>query len=133
MVDSVAVEASGKAILDRLAVSRANEAVLDQDDVKNSPDRYNNITVGDIDVARYTPDEIVLDLKHSGKGFLVIANTWSPYWKAEIDGRPVQLVRTNYAQFGMTIGDGERRVRLHYDPPYSPARLLGRLRSEPAN
>jgi uncharacterized protein DUF6044 len=127
MVDSVAVEASGKAILDRLAVSRTNEAVLDQDEVNSPPGGYNKIAAGEIDVVRYTPDEIVLDLKHSGTGFLVIANTWSPYWKAEIDGRPAPLVRTNYAQFGMTIGDGDRRVRLFYDPPYAMFRLLGGL------
>ncbi|MEH2483554.1 hypothetical protein V1282_006911 [Nitrobacteraceae bacterium AZCC 2146] len=133
MVESVAVESSGKAVLDRLARSRSNEAVLEQADVKTATDGYGEVAAGDVDIVRYTPDEIVLDLKHSGKGFLVIANTWSPYWNAEVDGRTAPLLRTNYAQYGLAIGDGDRRVRLYYDPPYAPARLFARSRPEPSH
>jgi hypothetical protein len=67
----------------------------------------------------------VLDLEHQGAGFLVIANTWSPYWKAEIDEQPAPLIRTNNAQYGLVVGAAGRRVRLFYSPPYSFLRLLG--------
>jgi hypothetical protein len=124
LVQSVAIEPTGKAVLDRLSGSTANEAVLEAADQQGPPSETDSLAAGHVDIVRYAPDEIVLDLDHRGAGFLVIANTWSPYWRAEIDGLPARLVRSNYAQYGLKIGAADRRVRLFYDPPYSFLRLL---------
>ena len=78
-------------------------------------------------MARQEPDVIELDLDHTGASFLVIANTWSPYWRATVDGQPRKLVRTNHAQQGLRIADGDRRVSLRYEPPDAPAAIFGRL------
>jgi hypothetical protein len=125
LVESVAVEPSGKAVLDRLSGSTANEAVIEATNQKDLFNETDNLASGNVSIVRYAPDEIVLDLEHRGTGFLVIANTWSPYWRAEIDGRAAQLIRSNYAQYGLKIGAADRRVRLVYDPPYSFSRLFG--------
>jgi hypothetical protein len=125
LVDSVAVESSANAVLDRVAQGNPNEATIESADAHLLGEQTQFVG-GDVSVIRYTPDEIILDIDHSGAGFLVIANTWSPYWRADIDGQLSPLIRTNHAQFGLFIPRGARRVTLDYAPPYSWARLTGR-------
>jgi hypothetical protein len=125
LVDSVAVESNAKAVLDRVAQGNPNQAAIESADA-HSLGEQTQFVGGNVSIVQYTPDEIVLDVDHSGSGFLVIANTWSPYWRAEIDGKSTPLIRTNHAQFGLLVGSGERRVRLYYAPPYSWAWLTGR-------
>jgi hypothetical protein len=123
-VDHVSIEPTGNAVLDHLAKVNFNEAVVERADSATLGENR-NFANGIVSIARYTPDEIVLDLEHRGSSFLIIANTWSPYWKAEIDGKATALIRANHAQFGLPIGENGHRVRLYYDPPYSLTRLLG--------
>jgi hypothetical protein len=122
-VDAVSIEPDGKAVLDYLAGGSANEAVIELADAPPLGEnrRFAN---GTVSIARYTPDEIVLDVEHRGPAFLVVANTWSPYWRAEEDGKPVKLIRTNHAQLGLVVGDNVRQVRLRYAPPYFWDRLF---------
>jgi hypothetical protein len=127
-VDAVSIEPDGKAVLDHLAGGTANEAVIELTDAPRIAENR-HFTTGTVSIARYTPDEIVLDVDHHGPGFLVVANTWSPYWRAEEDGKPIELIRTNHAQFGLIVGDNVRRVRLRYDPPYSWDRLFRRAKT----
>jgi hypothetical protein len=126
MVESVAVEPTDSAVLDRVAKMSANEAVINAADAGALGDSR-AFAPGEVTIARYTPDEIVLDLEHQGASFLVIGNTWSPYWKAEIDQQPALLIRTNNAQYGLVIGAAGHRVRLYYNPPYAMFRPLGGL------
>lgn len=126
MVESVAVESTDRAVLDRVAGMNADEAAINAADAGALGGRR-KFAPGKVSIVRYTPDEIMLDLDHREAGFLVIGNTWSPYWKAEIDGRPSPLIRTNNAQYGIAIGEADHQVRLFYKPPYSLVRLLGGL------
>jgi hypothetical protein len=127
LVESVAIEPDAKAVLDRVARGNPDEAAIETADASALAGRT-QFSGGTVSIARYSPDEIVLDVDHAGPSFLIIANTWSPYWRAEVDGKSTPLIRTNYAQFGLAIADGARRVRLHYEPPYSMTRLTGRDR-----
>jgi hypothetical protein len=128
LVESVAIEHDGKAVLDRVQHADPTEATIESRDA-SALDNRSRFANGSISIVRYTPDEIVLDVDHSEVSFLVVANTWSPYWIAEIDGRLAPLIRTNHAQFGLVVRDGERRVRLTYAPPYSLKWLWRRNRT----
>ncbi len=55
---------------------------------------------------------LALDVEAPEGGFLVIARTWYPQWKARVDGVPVAVVRTNGAVLGIEIPAGARRVEL---------------------
>jgi hypothetical protein len=129
LVEQVVTEPSGPAVLDRLSTAGIGQlskfAVVEAAD---APDLSTLAPAGRVRVVRQEPDEIELDLEHTGASFLVIANTWSPYWRATVDGQPRKLVRTNHAQQGLRIAAGDRRVSLRYEPPYAPAAILGRLR-----
>jgi hypothetical protein len=116
LVQSVAVEPNATAVLDRVAQGNPNEAVIEAGDAHLLGEQTQFLG-GSVSIVQYTPDEIVLDVDHSKSGFLVIANTWSPYWRAEVDGKAMPLIRTNHAQFGLFLESSA--------PPYSWARLRG--------
>lgn len=127
LVSSVVPEATDVAVLDRLGKPGYDEAVINAADA-GALEGVLKFAPGTVSLLRYTSDEIVLELEHRGRGFLVVANTWSPYWNVEIDGAPGKLIRTNNAQYGLPIGENARKVRLYYNPSYSILRLGGLLR-----
>jgi hypothetical protein len=130
LVSSVVTEPTDVAVLDRLSKPGVDEAVINVADAGPLGGNLKFVS-GTVSIVRYTSDEILLDVDHRGAGFLVIGNTWSPYWSVEIDGNPAKLIRANNAQYGLPIGESARRIRLYYNPPYSFVRLLGRLRATP--
>jgi hypothetical protein len=132
LVGQVITEASGPAVLDRLSTAGIGQllklAVVEAADAPDLRDLSMPALAGGVRVVRQEPDAIELDLDHTGASFLVIANTWSPYWRATVDGQPRKLIRTNHAEQGLRIVAGDRRVSLRYEPPYAPAAIFGRLK-----
>ena len=59
----------------------------------------------------------VLDVRAEGPGLLVIAEGWSPGWRAEVDGRAAPLLRVNHAQLGVVLERGLHRVLLRHSSP----------------
>lgn len=124
-------EPNGERVLDRLSSMPAqglrDEAVIEMsppDDVEAPAGQW---PPGRVDVIRYTPDEITLRVRNPGRGFLVVANTWNPFWRAEVDGLPRKLLRVNHAQCGLVLRGGEKEVRLFYAPPYALRRVMAGL------
>jgi hypothetical protein len=126
-VEEVAVEPDGKAVLDRLAsfdaVMHSRCAVMQEADAESLTPRQ-RFAAGTVRLTSYSCDTIELEIATSGEGFLVIANTWDPSWRAEVDGQPRPLLRVNHAQFGILIHAGDDRIRLIYAPPYAPLSVL---------
>jgi hypothetical protein len=133
LVSRIEVLDSGRAVLDRLAGMKVDElgttALVERADAGDVSGRA-RLTGGEVTVACYTPDEIVLRTRSQGESYLVIGNTWNPAWQATIDEQPARLVRTNQAQFGLNTPAGEHLVRLRYVPWYAgPLALTSRLSS----
>lgn len=130
LISKVLVEPNGPAVLDRLSTAGiellSNTAVIEARDAFNLGGLH-EFAEGTLRLVREAPGSIVLELDQGGPGYLLIANTWNPYWRAEVDGKPRTLVRTNHTQFGLQIAAGERRVILRYVPPYAPIALLERV------
>jgi hypothetical protein len=57
-----------------------------------------------------------IDLVVSRPGFLVLAYTYYPGWRARVDDQPVEILRANYAFMALPLGPGEHRVILRYQP-----------------
>jgi len=124
LVEAVAVEANGTEVLARLEASDGRRtAVLRRDDARVLEGR-SSFMPGIVTLVAYHPDWIVLDVQTVGPGFLLIANTYNPNWRADVDGRSRTLLRANHAQFGLPIYPGDKRVTLQYAPPYSPRMIL---------
>lgn len=57
-----------------------------------------------------------IDLVMSQPGYLVLAYTHYPGWRATVDGQSTELLRANYAFMALPLDAGEHRVVLNYRP-----------------
>ncbi|MFL5780296.1 MAG: hypothetical protein ACJ760_03195 [Thermoleophilaceae bacterium] len=66
-------------------------------------------------VSSQSPDEISVRVPAGPTGWLVLADAYSPHWKAEVDGRPARLRPTNFAAMGLGLPAGAHDVTFHLD------------------
>jgi hypothetical protein len=70
-------------------------------------------------VRDYSADKIQLEVVTPAAGILVITNSFSPFWRATIDGTPAAVFPVDYAFQGIVVPAGAHGVELRYRPPYS--------------
>ena len=63
-----------------------------------------------------TPNRVTIRAVLDAPGYLVLADTWYPGWRATVDGRPAELLRANYAFRAVYLGAGEHTVEMVYRP-----------------
>jgi hypothetical protein len=61
-------------------------------------------------VEQISPDHVRVRVPPGTAGWLVLANAYSPDWKAEVDGREVELRPTNFAAMGVPVSASARTV-----------------------
>jgi uncharacterized membrane protein YfhO len=49
-------------------------------------------------------------------GYLVLADTWYPGWRATVDGAPTEVLRANHAFRAVRLEAGEHVVDMVYRP-----------------
>ena len=64
----------------------------------------------------YSPNRIVLSLSGENGGFLVLADSYFPGWKAMVGGKQQKVYRANYAFRGVPVERGQTRVVFEYLP-----------------
>jgi len=79
---------------------------------------------GAVEIIRHERDEIVLRLKTERPRVLVAANNFSPFWKADLNGRPLTVFPVYNTFQGVLVPEGLHTLRLRYLPPYSPKTYL---------
>jgi hypothetical protein len=57
-----------------------------------------------------------IDLVASQPGYLVLAYTYYPGWRATVDGQSAQILRANYAFMALPVESGAHHVVLTYRP-----------------
>ena len=70
-----------------------------------------------VDVVRWEPAAVELTTSGREAALVVISAPFDPGWRARVDGKPVRLLRTNYALMGLAVEAGEHRIAIRYDPP----------------
>lgn len=65
---------------------------------------------------RYDPDLLELDVETTARGVLVLAEPYYPGWKAWLDARPTDILRTNRMMRGIAVEPGKHHVVLRYKP-----------------
>jgi hypothetical protein len=68
-------------------------------------------------IVRETQTEIVVEAAAAVDGFLLLADTFYPGWRAEVDGKPVALYRANLSVRAIPLPRGPHEVRFIYEPP----------------
>jgi hypothetical protein len=69
-----------------------------------------------VQVERYEPAEIELDVRAHGTALLVASETEYPGWKAWVDGKETPIHRVDLALRGVVVPDGAHRVRMEFRP-----------------
>lgn len=65
-------------------------------------------------------DRAAVDIETATGGLLVVANSYMPFWKAEVDGSPAPVIPVYHAFQGVVVPPGGKVVRLRYCPTYLP-------------
>jgi Bacterial membrane protein YfhO len=68
-------------------------------------------------VTREDSRELVIDADAPEDGFLLLADTYYPGWRVQVDGTPTPLYRANISVRGIPIAKGRHEVRFTYDAP----------------
>lgn len=72
---------------------------------------------GPVDISlREEGNSRTIDLVMSQPGYLVLAFTHYPGWRATVDDRPTEILRANYAFMALPLSAGEHQVTLLYRP-----------------
>ena len=66
------------------------------------------------DILEWTPNHVLVEAE--GPGLLVLGEVYDPDWRAEVDGEPAAVVRTDGILRGVYLGMGGHRVTFVYCP-----------------
>jgi hypothetical protein len=66
-------------------------------------------------VRRPAPDRLRVDVPAGGGGWLVVSESYWPFWRASVDGEPARLAPANHALMAVPLGPGAHRVELSLD------------------
>jgi len=80
------------------------------------PPRDPTATAGKARILRYANTEIDIEADAPAGGFLVLNDTWHPWWRAEVDGRPAGILKANVLFRAVQIGPGLHRVHFRFAP-----------------
>jgi hypothetical protein len=99
-----------------LAVSPSSgQALIDED----TPPSRHYLGSGQGGAARFVswrPDRIEIEVESQQGGMLVLHETYYPGWVAEIDGRPVRILRADVLFRGVEVPPGSRKVVFRFAP-----------------
>jgi hypothetical protein len=71
---------------------------------------------GGVDVRHYRRHFVEATTVATGRRLLVFTDLYYPGWTAEIDGRPAEIVRANFAFRAVSVPAGTHTVRFRYRP-----------------
>jgi len=121
-VDRIKPFKTGKAVLDAMAKASVDElrraVFVEKRMLPASLSAEKEYGDADIQLEQYTSDEIRLGIKSEQPAILIVGNSFSPYWKVEIDGKSSKIFPAYHAFWGLALPNGARSVVFRYAPPY---------------
>jgi len=64
------------------------------------------------------PGDETYSVAADAPGVLVMRNSYTPSWRATVDGRPAPVLRANGRHQAVALPGGQHEVRVFYDPPF---------------
>lgn len=81
-----------------------------------SPPQAGGIEGGRASILRREPDRVIIQVAMKQAGYLVLADTYYPGWRATVDGEPAEILAANHAFRAVALGAGEHTVVCEYAP-----------------
>jgi hypothetical protein len=83
-------------------------------------------------ILSYRNTEVAVEADSPDGGWVVLNDLWHPWWFADIDGRPADLLRANVLFRAVAVPPGRHAVRFTFRPIRGAwAQISGRGRSRP--
>lgn len=120
-VNSVEVD-KPLSILKRMEYSPGQNANFDPREVVYLEEKLGKniqpITEGaSVKVTDYRNQNIMLEANATGTNFLLLSEVYYPEWKAYVDGKETEIVKSNYFMRGIVLPAGKHKVELKFESP----------------
>jgi hypothetical protein len=67
-------------------------------------------------IVRYANTEVIVEADSPTPGFLLLNDVWHPWWRAEVDGTPAEILKANVLFRAVALAAGRHRVRFVFRP-----------------
>src|SRR5262249_21525784 len=74
------------------------------------------IETGTARIDRYAHAEVVVEVETAADTFLLLNDVWHPWWRAEVDGTPVKILKANVLFRAVQVPAGKHVVRFSFHP-----------------
>jgi len=71
---------------------------------------------GSARIVNYRNTDIVVETDAPQGGILVLNDIWHPWWRAAVDGKPVEILKANVLFRGVVVPPGKHEVRFTFHP-----------------
>jgi hypothetical protein len=68
------------------------------------------------EIASCEPDRVVLKVEAASDALLVLSDLYYPGWRADVDGKPADILRANYLMRAVAVPAGRHTVSFVYEP-----------------
>jgi hypothetical protein len=75
------------------------------------------VALSDVQLSRENSQLIRIQLTAPSNCLAVIAESYYPFWRAEVDGQPVQVLQVSCGLMGLELPAGSHTIVLRYQPP----------------
>jgi hypothetical protein len=72
--------------------------------------------VGMARIVRYANTEVIVEVDAPGGGFLLLNDVWHPWWRAEVDGAPADILKANVIFRAVAVAAGRHQIRFSFHP-----------------
>jgi uncharacterized membrane protein YfhO len=71
---------------------------------------------GNARILRYQNTDIEIEADSTDGGFVVLNDVWHPWWRATVDGTPVEILKANVLFRAVVVPAGRHVVRFTFHP-----------------
>jgi hypothetical protein len=105
--------------MEQLYDAKKGVAYLWADHKKNVISGHENKSDNQVELEYFSFGEMKFRSLSINEEFLVVMDSWHPYWRAQVDGREVEVIKANGVFKGIPIPEGDHNIRLFFDnKPY---------------
>jgi hypothetical protein len=71
---------------------------------------------GTVRITRYENTEIEIEADAPSGGLVVLNDVWHPWWRASVDGKPVEILKANVLFRAVAVPPGKHTVQFTFEP-----------------